>query len=359
MSRTFWLGLFIVFGLLILAAGVFIIGANDVRFQSTYPVKASFHNVAGLSEGAEVRVGGIHEGTVKRIDLPGRPDQDVIVTVNLARATRDVVKKDSVASIRSEGLLGDKYLEVSFGSSDAATLKGGETIASEPPLDISDLFKKTNEILDTAKDATQDIRGTASNLDAVSAKINQGQGTAGALVNDKTAYTKVVAGATAFQEDMEALKHNFLLRGFFNRRGYTDSTELTRHEIRALPSEAPQKAFWYDAGKMFDKPDTAKLKSPKSLNDAGRFLEQNAFGYAVVAASTGPKGDSEKARVLSQARAAVVRDYLAGNFRLDDTRIKTAGLGKSAGAYDEDGKVQILVYPPGTSGAAGQTAQSR
>jgi phospholipid/cholesterol/gamma-HCH transport system substrate-binding protein len=175
---------------------------------------------------------------VKRINLPKRPDEKVTVVMDLQSATRDILKKDSVASIKSEGLLGDKYVEITFGSNEAARLNNGDTIAAAPPLDIADLIQKTNQILDTSQGAIQSINGTADNLKSISAKINQGQGTVGALVNDKTIYREASAGAAAFQGDMEALKHNFLLRGFFKKRGYEDSDELTKHAIARLPGGA-------------------------------------------------------------------------------------------------------------------------
>src|ERR1700720_4213655 len=102
-------------------------------FTPTYRVKAEFQNVAGLNDGADVRVGGIHTGTVNRIDLPQRPDGKVTVVMNLKKATRDIVKKDSIASIHSEGLLGDEYVEISFGTEQAERLNDGDTIQSEPP----------------------------------------------------------------------------------------------------------------------------------------------------------------------------------------------------------------------------------
>src|SRR6202011_994352 len=321
MTRAFRLGLFIVATLLILAVGVFLIGNNQLRFQPTYRVKAEFQNVEGLSEGSDVRVGGIHKGTVKQIDLPRQPDGKVTVVMDLENGTRDIVKKDSTAAIKSEGLLGDKYLEVSFGSKAAQRLKDGDTIGSERPLDISDLIKKTDQILDTAQGAVRNVEGAADNLKSISSKVDQGKGTVGALVNDKKLYNQVNAGATAFQEDMEALKHNFLLRGFFRNRGYEDSTELSKHEISSLPAGTPSQRFTYDAQKIFDKPDSARLKNQKLLNDAGKFLQDNNFGLAVVAAYTGMKGDSDKERTLTQARAMVVRQYLVENFKVDDTRI--------------------------------------
>ena len=344
MSRELRLGLFIVATALILASGVFLIGGKRSLFYATYRVRAEFSNVAGLNPGAAVRVGGIQEGTVRRVVLPGRPDEKVAVEMDLEKTTRDVVKRDSLAAIKSEGLLGDKYVEVSFGSSEAEKLQGGETIATAPPLDYSDLIDKANQILDTTRDAVQNVQDTAGNLSSVTSKIDRGEGTMGALINDKTVYQQATAGVTALHENMEALKHNFLLRGFFKNRGYEDSGDVTKHEISRLPRGSSVKTFDYDAKQIFDKPDSAKLKNSKTLNEAGTFMEGQKFGLAVIAASTGMKGDSDKARMLTEARTMVVRDYLVQHFSLDDARIKTMGLGKAKESGDGGG-VEIMIYP--------------
>jgi len=88
MSRVFRLGLFIVAALLILGAGVFLIGSKQLRFRRTYQLKALFPNVGGLQEGAGVRVGGTHQGTVKRIDLPDRRDGQIVVVMNMEPRTQ-------------------------------------------------------------------------------------------------------------------------------------------------------------------------------------------------------------------------------------------------------------------------------
>ena len=355
MSREFRLGLFIVGTLAIFAAGVFLIGSQESLFRPTYRLKAQFQNVSGLIDGADVRVGGVHKGTVRAIQLPHRPDEKLTVMMDLENATRDVIKKDSVASIKSEGLLGDKYVEISFGSPDLERARDGDTIDTAAPLDISDLITKTNQILDTAKDTMQ-------NVDSISTKVNNGQGTMGSLINDKKVYQQVnaateeaKAGATAFQENMEALKHNFLLRGFFKKRGYEDTDELTRHEIAKLPPDQNATKFEYEGKQLFDRADTAKLKNEKALNDAGAQLQRNDFSLAVVVASTGMKGDADKDKQLSEARAAVVRDYLTKSFKFDDTRLKTLGLGKTSESGDS-GKVEILVYPAKTKAPASKQA---
>jgi|SRR5712692_5947365 len=169
MSRAFRLGLFVVATLLILAAGVFLIGEKRFLFRRTYRLEAEFQNVAGLNNGADVRVGGIHLGTVKYISLPNGPSGKLTVVMDMANSTKNIIRQNSVATIKTEGLLGDKYIEISFGSENAPEIEGGDTIKGQTPVDFSD---------------------------AALTAMNQ----------TKTA-------ATAFAEDADALKQNFLLRG--------------------------------------------------------------------------------------------------------------------------------------------------
>src|SRR5271154_5029165 len=144
MSRAARLGAFIIATLAILAAGVFIIGSKQYLFSSTYRLKAQFATVVGLDAGAEVRIGGVHSGTVRRIELPKKPTDKITVLMDLQRSTHDIVKQDSVAAIETEGLLGNEYVSISFGSAEGLNVRDGDTIASVPPLVIADLIKKTD-----------------------------------------------------------------------------------------------------------------------------------------------------------------------------------------------------------------------
>lgn len=189
----------------------------------------------------------------------------------------------------------------------------------------------------------QNIQGAAGNFNQITAKINSGQGTVGALINDKTIYKETAASVTSLHEDVDALKSNFLLRGFFNKRGYVDTEELKKHEIEKLPDGVPLKRFSYDAKQVFDKPNAAKLKNEKTLNAAGEYLQSQKFGLVVITAAADMKGDSDKDRTTTQAQAMVVRNYLVQNFKLDDTRMKTMGLGKTQDT-GESGKIEIIVY---------------
>jgi phospholipid/cholesterol/gamma-HCH transport system substrate-binding protein len=364
MSRLARLGAFIVATLAVLAAGVFVIGSHEYLFRSTYQLKTQFDNVAGLAVGADVQVGGVHSGTVHNIELPHKPGDRIIVTMDLDRSTLEIIKRDSIASIETEGMLGNQFVAISFGSPGQAEVINGETIQSEQPLLMADLLKKTNGILDSSQEAIQNATLATAHLNSVSAKIDSGQGTVGSLVNDKQLYNNLEqttatlqgtmlqaqAGVTDFQENMEALKHNFFLSGYFKKRGYEDSADLAANKIAGLPQATPEKTFTYAARQLFDGRDSAKMKGQKTLKDAGDFLAQTQFGVAVVAVSTGMDGDTQKDLLLTEARAMVVREYLVENFGFDDSQLKTLGMGKTTGASLEAdwGSIQILIYPAGT-----------
>jgi phospholipid/cholesterol/gamma-HCH transport system substrate-binding protein len=320
--------------------------------------------VAGLAPGADVEVGGVHSGTVHSISLPHNPTEKILVVMDLEKATQDIVKKDSVASIQTEGLLGNQYVAISFGSVGQPSAVSGDTIASTPPLQMGELLNKASGILDSSQQAIVNVTAVARHLDSISSKIDSGKGTVGALVNDRQLYANLEQstaglnstilqaqkGVTAFSENMEALKHNFLLSGYFKKRGYENASELDANEIDAVPHDQPLKTFTFSGKQLYDKRDSAKLKHQKTLNDAGKFLSDNEFGLAVIEVSTGKEGDAQQDLTLSQARAMTVREYLVGNFGFDDTVLKTKGLGKQTEADGEGewGTVKILVFAAGT-----------
>ncbi len=372
MSRASRLGVFIVATLAILVVGIFIIGSRQYLFNSTYQVKAQFSNVSGLDVGGEVRVGGVHSGTVHSIDLPHNASEQVTVVIDLVKSTHEIIKKDSVATIETEGMLGNQYLAISFGSAGSPEVRDGDMLASRQPLEMADLLRKADSLLDGSQQAIQNTTLATAHLNSITDKIDRGEGTVGALVNDKQLYNNLQqttgsmhetmlhaqAGVTDFQENMEALKHNFLLRGYFKNRGYADSGDVAKNEINILPTDAPLKEFTYQVKQLFDKKDAAKLTNPKFLHDSGEFLTSEQFGLAVIVVSAGSEGDAQKETALSEARAMVVRDYLVEHFGFDDRLLKTLGVGKQAGATagNDWGAVRVVIYPTGTRMPANKNA---
>ncbi|MBI4164377.1 MAG: MCE family protein [Acidobacteria bacterium] len=367
MSNNVRLGAFIVGALAILAVGIFLIGDEKFMFSSTYQLNSSFDSVIGLKEGAAVRVGGVHKGTVTHIQLPANPGGKVTVLMDLENSTRDVIKQDSESSIETEGLLGDKYIAVSFGSAQAPDVQDGDSIGSRPPVDFAALVKKADTILDSTEATVRNANQITENFREVGEKINRGKGTVGALINDRRMYEEATTaarnaqqGVKAFEENMEALKHNWFLRGFFKERGYTDTKELTKNAIANLPQAPPLEEFGFGGKDIFDKPDTAKLEGKQALDKVGKFLEANSFGLAVVVASTGIEGDKNENLILSQARAMVVREYLVDHFRVDDARLKTIGAGESSRPQpDSFGEVSIVVYPVGVEAPVAKTSANK
>ncbi len=376
MSRTARLGAFIFIALIIFAATVFLIGERQLLFSRTYTLKTNFANVVGLDVGAPVRTGGVRIGTVKKIQLPNRPSQKITIEMQLEEATNTVIRKDSVAAIETEGLLGSKYMEITFGSAESEPARNGDLLPSRPPLDYADLARKAGETIDsaqqainTAREAIDSSKGAIENLSvatgdikSITSKINSGRGTIGAFVNDRTTFDNINAttvslreimgeakvGVVSFQENMEAMKHNFLLRGFFKDRGYFDSADLTKNEVDALPASTPSRKFTLPGKGLFDKADSAKLDKEKMLNEVGKFLESNPYSSVIVAAYTGTQGSKEENLTLSQARASVVREYLIQKFKVDDARIKTLGRGEdNESASNQEGRVEILIYTDG------------
>src|ERR1700722_20060650 len=104
MSTAFRIGVLAFLALACLAVGIFLIGNKDLLFTQTYQLNAQFQNVGGLNNGSEVRIDGIHQGTIKQIQLPTETDGKVNVVMTLDKTTLPLIKKDSKASIETEGL---------------------------------------------------------------------------------------------------------------------------------------------------------------------------------------------------------------------------------------------------------------
>src|ERR1017187_9643526 len=200
MSRPARLGAFILATLAVLAAGIFIIGSKRYLFTHSYQLKTQFASVAGLDAGAEVRVGGVHSGTIRSIELPQTPGGMVTVEMDMDPGTHSIILKDSIATIETEGLLGNQYMAISFGTPGSPGVQSGDMIASTPPLAMADLLRKTDVILDSSHEALKNVTVATANMVSISGKIDKGQGTIGELVNDKKVYQEMGEATAAVRD---------------------------------------------------------------------------------------------------------------------------------------------------------------
>ena len=110
------LGIFIFLGSTLLVVLIFLLGNKDQLFTSTFTLKAYFKNTEGLRNGASVRFGGIDIGAVKDIQILNDTTGRVEITMRIKEEVKRFIKKDSRASIETEGLVGNKVVMISMGS---------------------------------------------------------------------------------------------------------------------------------------------------------------------------------------------------------------------------------------------------
>jgi phospholipid/cholesterol/gamma-HCH transport system substrate-binding protein len=130
-------GIFIIAGLLCLAYLSVKLGDVELFGTKQYAVKARFTNIAGLKEGSEVEIAGVTVGKVSKINL----DSDLAVVELLINP--DVkIQDDSIASIRTQGIIGDKYVKISPGGSEEYIKPNGLLSETESTVDIEELISK-------------------------------------------------------------------------------------------------------------------------------------------------------------------------------------------------------------------------
>ena len=128
-------GVFVLAGLAALAYLSIRLGGLDLFETGTYDVTARFSSAAGLREGATVEIAGVQVGRVKAIGLE---QNEALITLRLRSSVK--LTQDTIASIRTKGILGDKYISISLGGSQSAIAPGGRIRETEPPVDIEKLI---------------------------------------------------------------------------------------------------------------------------------------------------------------------------------------------------------------------------
>jgi phospholipid/cholesterol/gamma-HCH transport system substrate-binding protein len=179
------IGAFILSGLLVFFAIIYLLGAQARYFERKYDLVAEFTEVGGLIDGATVRMAGVQIGRVTAVVLPEQPGGKVRVTLTIARRYAERIRRDSEAHIATQGLLGDKIVEISLGSTAAPALQPGETVASREPFEMQQMFKAGVETMQTVKELAASLKGTAARVDRIAKEVETGKGLVHALVYDE------------------------------------------------------------------------------------------------------------------------------------------------------------------------------
>jgi phospholipid/cholesterol/gamma-HCH transport system substrate-binding protein len=180
-------GTLVLVGMVVIAFAVYNLGKAAHLFSKRYPLVAYVPNANGLRVGASVLVAGQLAGTVKAIDfLP--PDMDTTrnlkITMDIDQALQDQIREDSRARIRTQGLLGDKIMDINSGTPRTSKLEPGDTIALAQSLDYE-------QVITQASGAVGDLVQLTADLKAITGGIVRGEGTMGQLVVDRTLYDQL------------------------------------------------------------------------------------------------------------------------------------------------------------------------
>jgi len=222
-TRKIKTGAFVLVSIVLLLAFIFLIGRKKNLFSNTFSVYANFKNIAGLKTGNFVRFAGINIGTVDEIAVVN--DTTVRVDLVLQEKMRPFIKTDVIANIGSDGLMGDKLVQLGPGSNTAAQVKEGGQIKTVEPADMDRIVGRLNEIANNAASLT-------GGLSDLVAKINNGEGSLGRLVTSdklakqlettvsstKSTVANINQTATSVKDNMDAAKHSIFFRGYFRKK---------------------------------------------------------------------------------------------------------------------------------------------
>ncbi len=243
-SQKIKTGIFVVLGLVVFLTMIFIIGNQKNLFRSTVKLFINYKTVSGLQEGSYVRFAGINIGTVKYIEITN--DTSVNVEIVVQKKMLQFLKKDSKASIVSDGLMGDKLIQISHGELATALIAENGTLLTVNPFDMNNITSKAEKIGLRIESVINNMDTLSGHLSAIFSKVNNGKGTLGKLINDdkiandlastvnsakKTAKTMDKA-AIGLNENMEAAKHNFLLKGYFNKKEKKRKTDSIAKSLK-------------------------------------------------------------------------------------------------------------------------------
>lgn len=210
------LGLFIAGGFVLFAFAIFFIGKQKNLFNPVFNLNTTFKNVSGLQVGSNIRFVGINVGTVDNISIIN--DSTVKVDLLIKKDVQQFIKSNSEAGISTSGIIGDRILVISHGSDDSPMVKAGQHISSKEPVETDAIMTSLLITADNAAIITEQ-------LSEIMIKINRGKGTLGKLIQDSTIagninqiIVNLKRSSKGLDENMNAAKENFLLKGYFERK---------------------------------------------------------------------------------------------------------------------------------------------
>ena len=271
------LGMFVIIGLILFVGTIYFVGKQKNLFGSTFELYSKFNSVNGLEVGNNVRLSGINIGTVDEIEF--LTDTSVVIKLVIKDEVRKYIKKDAIASINSDGLMGDKVLTISSGKNAKAIVENSNYIASKQSIEMDDLMVSVKKSVDNAgiitaqlaqfsysmnngngalsrlvsdeefgnsiKIMVNNLENSSTEFKKFTVNMNNGKGALSKLVSDErmgkvidSTLTNVKTATKGMNEVIEAAKNNFLLKGYFNKKKKAeeqkreDAVDLEEEEMK-------------------------------------------------------------------------------------------------------------------------------
>jgi phospholipid/cholesterol/gamma-HCH transport system substrate-binding protein len=197
-SSKIRLGIFISLGMAVFIVGIYFIGERQQMFRNTFRISGVFKDVSGLQPGNNVRLSGINVGTVEDISIVS--DTSIRVEIIVDENTRKFIKKDAVAGIGSEGLMGNKVIVLNPGTGGKKEIENNDTVQTMQPISMDDILVSLKSTIDNTSTITGSLAKITNN-------IQEGKGTIGRLLMDQSMAQNFDSSITNLKQGSEGLKN--------------------------------------------------------------------------------------------------------------------------------------------------------
>jgi len=201
-SRAFIVGIFVFVGLAIFIITILTLGSQRKTFEKFITVKSYFDNVNGLQKGNNIWFSGVKVGIIKDVSL--KEDGNVEVDMNIEQKSLKYIPKDVMAKLSTDGLIGNKIIEIAGGTPNGPRLQAGDIVKSEKLL-------STDAIMATLSKNNDNLYAITNDIKLISGRLAEGKGTIGKLLTDETMVNQINATTGILKrasENLEKLSYN-------------------------------------------------------------------------------------------------------------------------------------------------------
>ncbi len=284
-NRNVGVGIFAILGTALFGLGIFLIGNQHSFFARQVELYTEFKNLNGLAKGAKVRVAGFDAGEVTEISVPASPSEGFRLKLRLNTRVRGLVRTDSVATIATEGIVGDTFVMIGTGSPTSPEAVPFTTLPSKETSDIAELIRKSTALVGDASGTMKTVADKlTATLDAVTTAVNnandlvvgvkQGKGTVGMLLRDEKTAKDIQQAVANVRDATSSLNHASeqadTLVSDFQSRGLPEKVEAITGKADDIVSDLQKRNF----GEKIDKTMETVHSAAQNIDKATQQLHE-------------------------------------------------------------------------------------